>query len=191
MVVFCYPLVQKEVSDMSFYQGKNFELCYPDKKYATDLFWAIDNDRTELEKWLPWVKETNTVKDEENFLKYVQAQNEQQKMLALTIIVDKTACGMIDLHALDLNAKTAEIGYWLASPYQHQGIITVGAEQLVQYALTKLGLVRVGLLADVRNISSLRVAKRLGFKPEGVLRSYLRHNGQNIDVYSFSKLNTD
>jgi RimJ/RimL family protein N-acetyltransferase len=50
---------------------------------------------------------------------------------------------------------------------------------------------RIGLLADPRNVASVRVAERAGFLHEGVLRSWVDVNGERVDHASFSLLPTD
>jgi RimJ/RimL family protein N-acetyltransferase len=53
----------------------------------------------------------------------------------------------------------------------------------------ELGLGRVQLTADPDNLASQRVAEKVGFRREGVLRSHLRHpDGRRRDSVMFSLL---
>ena len=63
-----------------------------------------------------------------------------------------------------------------------------GVRLVVQWAMPTLGLERVQLMADVRNLASQRVAEACGFRREGVLRSYEDRLGERIDYVMFSVL---
>jgi ribosomal-protein-alanine N-acetyltransferase len=85
----------------------------------------------------------------------------------------------------------ASVGYWLLPDARGQGLVTHALVLVSRWAFDQLGLRRVGLLADPRNIASVRLAERAGFKREGVLRSWVDVNGERVDYASFSLLPTD
>ena len=62
---------------------------------------------------------------------------------------------------------------------------------LTAWAFRTLGIVRVQLMADQRNVPSQEVARRCGFQREGVLRSYEDRLGTRIDYVMFSRLVDD
>ena len=62
---------------------------------------------------------------------------------------------------------------------------------LTAWAFGTLGIVRVQLMADLRNVPSQEVARRCGFQREGVLRSYEDRLGTRIDYVMFSRLVND
>lgn len=78
--------------------------------------------------------------------------------------------GMIGLHHVDADARSAHVGYWTALEARGQGLTTTAVRLLATWALTTLGLERLELRADVENLASQRVAERVGFTHEGVLR---------------------
>jgi RimJ/RimL family protein N-acetyltransferase len=60
---------------------------------------------------------------------------------------------------------------------------------IARYAFEELGLGRVELITDPDNRSSQRVAEKVGFTREGVLRSHLLHpDGRRRDSVMFSLL---
>jgi len=60
---------------------------------------------------------------------------------------------------------------------------------VARYGLDDLSLERLELTADVENVASQRVAEKVGFQREGVLRSQLRHpDGHRRDSVMFSLL---
>jgi [ribosomal protein S5]-alanine N-acetyltransferase len=83
------------------------------------------------------------------------------------------------------------IGYWLLPEARGKGLATRSVLLVSRWALRKLALARLGLLAEVSNERSLQVAERSGFRREGVLRSYAEIDGRRVDYVSFSLLPTD
>ena len=67
------------------------------------------------------------------------------------------------------------IGYWVAAPARGRGICTRALRLLSGWALGELALQRLDLITDPDNVASQRVAEKVGFRREGVLRSHLRH----------------
>lgn len=63
----------------------------------------------------------------------------------------------------------AEIGYWTAPPHWGRGLATEAAGALTRFA-HGVGLDRVVIRCDVRNVASAAVALRLGYRFEGVQR---------------------
>ena len=56
-------------------------------------------------------------------------------------------------------------------------------------ALEELGLQRIDLITDPDNVASQRVAEKVGFQREGVMRAHLRHpDGRIRDSVMFSLL---
>jgi RimJ/RimL family protein N-acetyltransferase len=70
-----------------------------------------------------------------------------------------------------------------------EGICTHALRLLSHYAFVELGLQRVDLITDPENAASQRVAEKVGFRREGVLRAHLRHpDGRIRDSVMFSLL---
>lgn len=83
------------------------------------------------------------------------------------------------------------IGYWLLPEARGKGLATRAVLLVSRWALRELALARLGLLAEVSNDHSQRVAERSGFQREGVLRSYVEIDGRRVDYASFSLLPAD
>ena len=84
---------------------------------------------------------------------------------------------------------TGHIGYWCAPDARGRGVTTRALRRLCRYALDELRLERLDLITDVENLASQRVAEKVGFQREGVLRSHVRHpDGRRRDSLSFSLL---
>lgn len=66
--------------------------------------------------------------------------------------------------------SSRELGYWIRSPEAGRGLATEAAAALVQVAFVIDRVGWVNLHAVAGNAASLRVAEKLGFRREGVLR---------------------
>jgi RimJ/RimL family protein N-acetyltransferase len=79
-----------------------------------------------------------------------------------------------------------EIGYWGAPWSRGRGVMTAAVRLLAVWAIDEFDLRRVELVIDVENAASCRVAERVGFMHEGVLRQYSAAKGiwRDQAVYS-------
>lgn len=77
----------------------------------------------------------------------------------------------------------AEIGYWAAPHARGRGVATEAVDAVCRWGFDQLGLQRVEWLAYVGNEASRRVAERVGFRQEGLLRSALVQRGRRQDAW--------
>ena len=160
-----------------------------DENDVDAIFDTIDSEREYLGEWLPFVKYTQEQTDTIQFVDSLQ--NTPMKDLTFAIYCGDDFAGLIGLKDPDYDNKKAEIGYWLAYAFQHQGIITQSAKRLIQYAFDDLGLNRIQLKAATENIKSQNVAKRLGFTLEGIERDGELHERGFVDLMQFGLLKKD
>ena len=107
---------------------------------------------------------------------------------AMAIEVDGRVIGGIGI-GLNEHAYRATIGYWVAAASRGQGVCTRALRLLSRHAVEELELQRVDLITDPDNVASQRVAEKVGFQREGVLRAHLRHpDGRVRDSVMFSLL---
>jgi [ribosomal protein S5]-alanine N-acetyltransferase len=84
---------------------------------------------------------------------------------------------------------SGHIGYWCAADARGRGVTTRALRLLSKHSLEELGLERLELITDPDNRASQRVAEKVGFQREGVLRSHLLHpDGRRRDSVMFSLL---
>ena len=101
---------------------------------------------------------------------------------------DDDVLGSMCLYQYDSFHATASIGYWLAADARGRGYATLGLRLLGAWAMTELGLARLQLTCDPRNLASQRVAERCGFVPEGLLRAHYAWKGGRRDTLVYSVL---
>lgn len=98
--------------------------------------------------------------------------------------------GAVALSNVDLEQRSAGMGYWLAQHARGRGHASEAVRLLAAWAFESLGLARLELVTHPENLASQRVADRCGFVREGVLRSHMvvRHSGQRRDSAVYGML---
>jgi RimJ/RimL family protein N-acetyltransferase len=102
---------------------------------------------------------------------------------------DATVLASVSL--VHVQEGSAEVGYWAAPGARGRGVVTEAVRRLCRWAFEELGLQRVEWLAYVGNDASRRVAEKVGFRPEGLLRSALVQRGRRHDAWIGGLLPTD
>jgi RimJ/RimL family protein N-acetyltransferase len=101
---------------------------------------------------------------------------------------DSRLLGSITLMRFAWRHARAEVGYWLAREARGQGHVARALRLICRYGFESVGLERIELLAATENEASSRVAKRVGFTREAVLRSYMEGKGERLDMIVFGLL---
>jgi ribosomal-protein-serine acetyltransferase len=159
-----------------------------DSSDAVELFKQIDETRDQLEQFMSWAKTTKKVEDETKFLEYCQRRYQSGKLLPTTILVDGEIAGMFDFHNIDEENRRCEIGYWLGTKFQHNGVMIKFVKKATQVAFEELDMHSVQILAMVDNIASNNVAKNAGLRLEGTFSDYLFLNGIYHDTNVYSQI---
>jgi len=82
-------------------------------------------------------------------------------------------------------ARSAEIGYWLAKPFWGRGIMTSAVGRLCEHGFGEMGLTRITAHVFESNPASARVLEKAGFQLECRLRKYQKKDGKLIDVRKY------
>ena len=146
------------------------------------LFAAINNSRQHLNPWLDWVSKTTKPEHSLQFIQDSLRQLDDQDALALGIFVGDTVIGGIGMHQWDKKTRRAQIGYWIAHEYEGKGIITRCLTSFITFLFEKIGLNKIEIHFAQPNKRSAKVAGRLGFKIEGIVRQSILRNGMPEDV---------
>lgn len=155
---------------------------------APALFRLIDADRERLGRWLPWVEETRTEGDTARFIADAADERRRRRSLVLGVFVEDALAGTLGLHYLDWFDRSAELGYWIASHLEGRGYVTRAARRTLALAFGPAGLHRVVIRCALDNARSRRVAERLGFRVEGLLREAQWVGGRFLDQQLFALL---
>ena len=163
-------------------------IARPEARHAAALFALVDADRERLRRWLPWVDSVRSVEDEAAALEAMVAANARGAGLSALLVDDGPSgdadqpVGGVALHHVDKHHLATSLGYWIASGWEGRGLVTAACAALVDYCVFDLGLHRIELRAEPGNARSLAVARRLGFRREGVLRDAQRVGARWTDL---------
>ncbi len=146
---------------------------------------------TRLAPWIPWAKKTPTLARTRRFCARNIKGHRTRKEFGYLIFARDTGdlVGGIGLHRVDWAIPKLEIGYWIGTRFEGRGYVTEAVRALTDFAFKKLGAVRMELLCDLDNRKSSKVAKRAGYRLEGIHRKSRRNNaGAICDMCIFAQL---
>jgi RimJ/RimL family protein N-acetyltransferase len=124
----------------------------------------------------------------EDALAFVRGKATPDLAHLLAITESGSVVGSIGM-AVNERMRNGHIGYWCAPQARGRGITTRALRLICQYGFDDLELPRLELITDPDNHASQRVAEKVGFQREGVLRSHLQHpDGRRRDSVMFSLL---
>ena len=69
--------------------------------------------------------------------------------------------------------QNAYLGYWIDAEHQGHGLMTEAVQAGVDFAFREGGLHRVQAAVMPRNVASVRVLEKVGFRREGYAERYL------------------
>lgn len=164
------------------------------RRDASTLDEAIRESLADLNQWLPWARLDYTTSDTTSFIREsIQAWKEERAWdYSIRTVEDpKRHVGNISFWTVSKLGKIAEIGYWVRSQDTGRGICTEAVQLLLEEAFNSLGYHKVVLRIAVGNDASDRVAEKLGFTREGVLREELLIRGNWVDHSLWSLLDRE
>ncbi|MFC7440600.1 GNAT family N-acetyltransferase [Laceyella putida] len=127
-----------------------------------------------LQQWMIWAKKPLSEAEMEAIVRQAHCQFLERVDLRFHLF-DKEKqrfVGSSGLHRIDWSIPKFEIGYWCRKQYQGKGYISEAVRGLTVFAFEILEANRVEIRVDQRNVRSRKVAERLGYKLEGVLRNH-------------------
>jgi len=164
------------------------------RRDASTLDDAIRASLPDLNQWLPWARMDYTTADTTAFIREsIQAWKEERAWdYSIRFNGDpRRHIGNISFWTVSKLGKIAEIGYWVRSDETSRGICTEAVELLLGEAFNSLGYHKIVLRIAVGNDPSDRVAEKLGFTREGVLREELLIRGNWVDHSLWSLLDRE
>jgi RimJ/RimL family protein N-acetyltransferase len=103
--------------------------------------------------------------------------------------IDNRIIGFIDIKNIDIKIPKAEIGSFIDTNYASKGIITFFLSEILGHFFIDLEFEKMYLRTHQANTSAQIVAKKLGFKEEGILRKdYRTTDGKLIDLIYYGIL---
>lgn len=149
---------------------------------AEELFTVINLSRRHLHNWLSWVDKTTKPEHTLQFIELAAQRQRNQEALALGIFYDDKIIGGVGMHNWDHDTKRAQVGYWICKEHEGKGIVTKSLLKFTEYLFHKVALNKIEIHFIPANKRSAKVAARLGFKTEGVIRQSTLRNGMPEDM---------
>ncbi|WP_456599933.1 GNAT family N-acetyltransferase [Blastococcus sp. SYSU DS0616] len=162
----------------------------PFRTSDTDAVHRASQD-ADTQRWIPTIPVPYTPADARRFVEDV-AIRERSEGTGLSVVIeaDGRLAGTGGLHFRP-GRLGPEIGYTVAPWARGNGYAAEAAHALADWALG-LGAPRAHLFVDVANAASQVVARRAGFRQEGVVRACLdQRDGTWADAVLFGRLAGD
>ena len=158
------------------------------KKDAIKLFnYRSDSVTNKYQGWIPknlddtyeFIKKTSSKIDVvDSWFQFVIIENDSYKII-----------GDMGIHFGDAEKKQVEIGITLNTNQQGKGFATEALKGTINFLFEKLDKHRIIGSIDPRNINSIKLLERVGFRKEAHFRESLLINGEWVDdlVYALLK----
>lgn len=129
-----------------------------------------------------------SVKEERDYLRKNAKKRKDNLEHNYTITLNNKvvgACGIkIDLH----RPYIGEIGYFVDEKYWGKGIATRSVKLLEYIAFNKLKLKRTEILMNPKNIASVRIAEKNGYRREGLMKNKIFVLDKYHDALMYAKV---
>jgi RimJ/RimL family protein N-acetyltransferase len=142
-------------------------------------------DADHLGEYLPWPAITDNPEGAAAFLSAYERGDDGRVLIAGAWHGDELLGGALLFHHEEGSANI-ELGCWVVSSAQGTGVASAACLAVVELARSELGVERIEWRTTTVNERSRRLAEKLGFKHEGMLRSNypLRTERYGSDVLS-------
>jgi RimJ/RimL family protein N-acetyltransferase len=152
---------------------------------------AVVDSLPALNEWLPWAHPGYRKDDAANYVRdSLEAWKEGRAYDYAIRKRDEPRrhLGNISIWPVSRLTRTGEIGYWIRTTETSHGLATEATSAVVRVGFEELGYHKLVLRVAVGNRGSERVAEKLGFSREGVLREELLIRGRWVDHTLYSLL---
>lgn len=159
-------------------------------EHADGMWQATKASLPELMTYMAWAPQASP----ENARAYAERTEKRFNEMVdwgFTIFHSGEVAGSIALMNYEALFQVAEIGYWIRSDLAGRGLATEAARALCDFGFDEIGLHRIELRAWTENAASMRIAEKLGFVREGLLREASWAQAGYQDMYIYGLLESD
>ncbi|MCR8847928.1 GNAT family N-acetyltransferase [Rossellomorea sp. SC111] len=166
-------------------ENEKIKLIPLEIKHSKSLLEANDP-----EIWRYMLREITTIEEMEQWVAAAIRLREQQTALPFAVVLKEQnkIVGSTRLFEINLTQKSCELGStWYSKDHQRSLVNSNCKYLILQYCFEVLGMMRVQLKTDERNLRSQKAIERMGAVKEGVLRKERILSGgyvRNAVVYS-------
>ena len=102
---------------------------------------------------------------------------EQGRAMGWDLVLDGAVVGYVAIHHIDQRNLCAHVAYEIDVEQRQKGLMTDALRFAIDHAFGQLALHRLEAHVDPENTASLRLAERVGFKREALLRQNVIEDG--------------
>ncbi len=128
----------------------------------------------------PWI---SAPKDHKGWRRYMtRLERKTEAGFLVKRLGDGAICGVVNLNIITFDAlRSAYTSYFGVAGLEEKGYMKEGLTLLVRYAFDELKLHRLEANIQPQNLTSIALAKSVGFRYEGYSPRYLKINGEWCD----------
>jgi len=148
-----------------------------------------DAETNKYQGWIP-----KTIDDVEIFIGKISKQINESNTWFQFVIIEKetqTIIGDFGIHFWDSENKQVEIGCTLNKDSQHKGYATESAKKIIDYLFKELNKHRIIASIDPKNMASIKLVEKIGFRKEAHLVESLFINGIWVDDLLYALIEKD
>lgn len=167
-------------------RGPTLALRYPMDEDAPALFeLGRDAEVTRFFAWGPY----REIAEPQRWIAGAPDRRAAGELLEFAVVHPEAGpIGITSLAEPSRRDGRATVGTWLGRAWWGTGANAESKALVAALAFGPLGLIRLTALASMQNPRSQRALERLGFRQEGVLRSWHRHGEEIHDLAVFGLL---
>ncbi|GAA0999705.1 GNAT family N-acetyltransferase [Subtercola frigoramans] len=164
----------------------------PLETWHADVFAEhMNRARDHIRPWVGPAFVTDTVEDARATLQRYATAAATDGARLYGLWDDGQIVGGVMFVAFDPAWGICEIGCWLEPDAVGKGLITRSVQMLMDWAFLERGMSRIEWRCRTDNDRSVAVARRLGMRSEGILRSSWVYDGNRYDTEVFSILRNE
>lgn len=165
-------------------------LATPLDRHAAALHELIEADRDRLQRWVD-VSGLRTVDDHRAAMGVARRAMAAGRQYPFVVEVGGDVAGVLRLAMAPGRAHVGEVGYLLGQRFEGQGIAGRAVATVIDAAIARAGMHRFEIRCSCENVRSGALARRLGFRVEGLLRGSVRNAGGYCDEVLYAILADD
>jgi RimJ/RimL family protein N-acetyltransferase len=96
------------------------------------------------------------------------------------------AIGSVYLGLHNVEDGRVSAGYWIVEDFRGKGVAKFALKEVVAWAQSELQVPRIELCVEPWNIASIKTAEAVGFKKEGIMRSWQQVGNERKDMIMMS-----
>jgi len=159
---------------------------------ASALHAALRESHASIGRWLSWCRADYGLDDAKAWIAHCREAWLEDGQFAFAVFDQQgQLVGSVDIKQHDRRVPCGNIGYWMRSSRQGEGLCTHAVAALAEFGFGRLGLQRLEILVVTENLASRRVAEKLGAALEGVARRRLLVDGRARDAAVYALIADD